>query len=64
MNNNNIIHYMIGGSIAAAIAFLSTVMLTTAAFPIIAAGAGYATVVALFAIASGDYRKAERSYRG
>jgi hypothetical protein len=63
MNNNNIIQYSIGGLFAATIALLSAVKLTAAAFPIVAAIAGYVTVVALFAIASGDYRRVDRSYR-
>lgn len=63
MNNNNIIQYSIGGLFAATIALLSAVKLTAAAFPVVAAIVGYATVLALFAIASGDYRRVERSYR-
>jgi hypothetical protein len=62
MNTNNIIHASIFGLILAAIALLSAIKVSAAFFPTAAAAAGYLTVVALFAMASSDYRRAERSY--
>jgi hypothetical protein len=62
MNTNNIIHASVFGLILASIALLSAVKVSAAFFPIAAAAAGYLTVLALFAMASGDYRRASRTY--